>query len=72
MRGRYRVVALHGRGGSFEHIPHPDTRAHAVQLGGTGGRLIGEDWGLDHAAAERLAEELEIAFETGAEQGVEA
>jgi hypothetical protein len=47
-------------------------RFRVLQVGGTGGRLIAEELQLDRPGAELLAEELEAAYEAGAEEGVEA
>lgn len=62
---RYRPIALHG--GDGWGTRHPNEREHGVQVGGSGGRIIGDGWRLDRAAAERLAEELQMAFDAGAE-----
>lgn len=65
MTGRYRVVPISGS-------DYLGDRIHAVQEGGSGGRIIGEDWSLVRHEAEALAAELEAAFEAGTEANVEA
>lgn len=66
MTKRYRVIPLHGLAGSPEIAAMSvDKRAHGVQAGGCGGRVIGTDWRLDRRQAEKVAAELEIAFEAG-------
>lgn len=63
---RYHAIALHG-GSNPEAggYTSPDSRAHGVQVGGCGGRIIGHGWNLDRVAAERIAAELERAHKEG-------
>lgn len=70
---RYRVIPLHGEGTGARGEPiNLDRREHGVQVGGSGGRIIGDGWGLGRSEAERLAHELQAAYQAGAEGGVEA
>lgn len=67
---RHRVIPLHGASFCMSGAPvHPDHRAHGVQVGGCGGRIIGDGWQLGRAEAERLARELDAAYQAGALNG---
>lgn len=74
MPRRYRVIPLHGVSAPEAGGPPvaADNRAHGVQVGCCGGRIIGDGWRLDRVTAERFAEALEDAFEAGQETGCEA
>lgn len=65
---RYRAIALHGDTLGMRGNPvHPDQRAHGIQVGGCGGRIIGQSWSLDRQRAEDIAVELDRAHREGSD-----
>lgn len=44
----------------------------AIQQGGSGGKVIGREWGLTERGAEEVCEALQAAYEAGAESKIDA